>query len=53
MERSKERKILKEEPLCQTCAHNKRPLQSKPCQGCRENPVWRYRGDEMKWEKRE
>lgn len=53
MEGSKEKKILKEVPLCQMCAHNKRPLQDKPCNGCRENPVWRFRGEEMKWEKRD
>lgn len=53
MEGSKEKKILKEVPLCQTCAHNKCPLQDKPCNGCRENPVWRFRGEEMKWEKRD
>lgn len=47
------RRKEKEVPLCQTCAHNKRPLQDKPCKGCRENPVWRFRGEEMKWVRRD
>lgn len=53
MEGLKERKILKGLPMCQICAHKKRPLQNKPCKGCRENPVWRYRGEEMKWVRRD
>ncbi len=44
-ERAKEREV----PLCQVCAHKKRPLQDKPCNGCRENPVWRFRGEEFRW----
>lgn len=41
----------REVPLCQVCAHKKRPLQDKPCRGCRENPVRVFRGTEVRWEK--